>query len=129
MGVYEQDLMAGELHVKVFDKDMMADDSIGTTRLPLSQIPHGQPREFSLNLTGGQSKKNDGVLKMYLHFTRDGAPAGGHMPQGGYPPQQGGYPPQGDYPPQGGYPPQHGGYPPQGGYSSPQQPGYPPQGG
>merc|ERR1712063_73247 len=154
MGIYEQELMAGELHVKVFDKDMMSDDSIGTARIPLSQIPHGQPREFNVNLTGGQGKQNDGVVKMYLHFARDGAaPAGGHAPQGGHP-HQGGYPPQQGGHPQHGYPsspPQQGGYPPQqGGYASghrsdsssphdsqgaypsspypPQQSGYPQQG-
>merc|ERR1712100_96751 len=100
--------MAGELVIKVFDKDMLADDSIGSTRLPLSSIPHNQPREFVLNLTGGQSKTNHGTVKMYLHFANAG-PQGGHPQQGGYPPQ-GGYPQQGGYPPQGGYP-QQGGYP------------------
>merc|ERR1711991_1242330 len=95
---------------------MLADDSIGSTRLPLSSIPHNQPREFVLNLTGGQSKTNHGTVKMYLHFANAG-PQGGHPQQGGYP-QQGGNPYGG---------PQQGGYPPQGGsgYGS----GYPPQGG
>ena len=50
MGVYEKDLMAGELTIKVYDKDLLADDSIGSTKLPLSSIPHGNPQEFNLKV-------------------------------------------------------------------------------
>lgn len=50
MGIYEKDVMAGELTVKVFDKDLLSDDSLGSAKIPLSSIPHGQPREFNLNV-------------------------------------------------------------------------------
>merc|ERR1712232_971364 len=128
MGVYEKDLMAGELQVQVYDKDMLADDSLGSVRIPLSTIPHGTPKEFNLNLTGGSKKSNNGVVKMYLHF---GPAQGGHPPQGGFSQQghpQQGFPPQGQpYPQQGGYPSQQG-YPPNPYGSQPQRDvqGYPP---
>jgi len=138
MGIYEKDMPTGEVTIEVFDKDTLADDSIGKVKIPLSQLPFNQPQEFNLSLAGGQKKTNNGRVKIYLHMVNvGGAPGGapmGHDPSravGGYPPQQGGYPPQqGGYPPQqGGYPPQQGGYPPQQGGYPPQQGGYPPQGG
>ena len=66
MGIYEKDVMAGELVIKVFDKDMLADDSIGSTRLPLSSIPHNQPREFVLNVS--QLILNALFFSFYLFF-------------------------------------------------------------
>ena len=51
MGIYERDVMAGELMIKVFDKDMLADDCIGSARLPLSHIPQHTPKEFIINVS------------------------------------------------------------------------------
>jgi len=145
MGVYEQDVLAKELKVAVFDKDMLSDDSLGTGTIALNSIPHDRPREFEVRLVGGQKGQNHGMIKLALHFARaGGAPHGG--PPGGQgwsPQQQGGHPPQygsgpqaygsqpGGYPPQQGFPPQQGGYPPQHGGGPPaygsQPGGYPPQ--
>jgi len=141
MGVAERDLQMGELHIKVFDKDTLRDDSLGDVRVPLSHIPHNSAKEFNLNLKGGESKINNGVVKIFLHFQRVGPPAGqapgagaramGDYNQGGYPGAQPGYGAPGYGAPMGA--PGYGsGYPPQGppmggapGYGAPMgAPGY-----
>ena len=50
MGIYEKDLITGELQIQVFDKDLLTDDSIGSAKLLLSQIPHNNAQEFNINV-------------------------------------------------------------------------------
>ena len=147
----------GKIHVKVYDKDLLSDDSLGYADVELSTIPDNYPLDLSLRLT---NKKHKGVVNVAFWITNStssadaiagtaAAPAAGYPPAGyppaGYPPAgypPAGYPPAGyppaGYPPAGyppaGYPPA--GYPPAGyppaGYPPPgaygSQPGYPPAG-
>ena len=127
--------MNSPITLSVWDKDVGADDLIGTAVIqPQNLMSMGNAPSFHPLF---HHNNNAGQIQVQV-IGGGGYGQPGFPPQGGY--GQPGFPPQGGYgqpgfPPQGGYgqpgfPPQGGygqpGYPPQGGYG---QPGYPPMGG
>ena len=40
----------GSIKIELFDKDLVSDDSLGTAEVDLSSVPHGHPRDFTLQV-------------------------------------------------------------------------------
>ena len=79
MGVQEEQIPNGHLEIVVMDKDSFGkDDCIGQVTLPLADIPQNTQtgKDFSLKLTGGQKKPQNGEVKIRLHFYNGAVQAG-----------------------------------------------------
>merc|ERR1712000_721748 len=51
-GLLPELIQTGYLEVSVFDKDLLGDDSIGKSRIPLSAVPRNQPKRDFVRLEG-----------------------------------------------------------------------------
>jgi len=72
IGVHEQDVQSGELHVIVYDNGEFHDEDIGKATVPLSEIPHDTPREFEIKLKHGELLHHQhGAVFVRMHFAHE----------------------------------------------------------